>query len=208
MGGRERGRGRVRCSFTFSHSFLLSLLTNTPSLLHYILHSCLPPPSLSFSPSLFYTPSSLSFSPSLFYTPSSLLAFSLSPFYTLSPSFLSFFLSLLPSSPPPLLPFSTSQVSRPDGKTESLGLNVLDEPRAKQSDPTILDLQLRALTKQPTIKPVVKIVLPQPPPLPPPPPTPYSNSVSSSALNSLPPYLLLFISSLALTHTSDSAQYH
>ena len=199
MGGRERGRGRVRCSFTFSHSFLLSLLTNTPSLLHYILHSCLPPPSLSFSPSLFYTPSSLSFSPSLFYTPSPLLLY-LFLLHTLPllPLF-------LPLSPPllssPFLPFSTSQVSRPDGKTESLGLNVLDEPRAKQSDPTILDLQLRALTKQPTVKPVVKIVLTQPPPLPPPPPALYSNSVSSSALNSLPSYLLLFISSLALTHT-------
>jgi len=58
---------------------------------------------------------------------------------------------------PPSLPhiLLTYQVSRPDNKTESLGLTVLDEPRAKQSDPTVLDLQLRALTKQPTVKPVV-----------------------------------------------------
>ncbi|CAI8027663.1 Intraflagellar transport protein 46 homolog [Geodia barretti] len=46
------------------------------------------------------------------------------------------------------------KVSRPDGKTESAGLVVADEPRAKQSDPTVLDLQLRTLTKQTTVKPV------------------------------------------------------
>jgi intraflagellar transport protein 46 len=46
------------------------------------------------------------------------------------------------------------KVSRPDGKTESAGLVVVDEPRAKQSDPTVLDLQLRTLTKQTTVKPV------------------------------------------------------
>ena len=33
---------------------------------------------------------------------------------------------------------------------------MLDEPRAKQSDPTVLDLQLRTLTKQTTVKPVVR----------------------------------------------------
>ena len=47
------------------------------------------------------------------------------------------------------------QVTRPDGKSDQLGLVMLDEPTAKQSDPTVLDLQLRTLTKQPTIKPVV-----------------------------------------------------
>ena len=47
------------------------------------------------------------------------------------------------------------QVTRPDGKTETAGLVVVDEPRAKQSDPTVLDLQLRTLTKQTTVKPVV-----------------------------------------------------
>jgi intraflagellar transport protein 46 len=46
------------------------------------------------------------------------------------------------------------KVTRPDGKREMGGLVVLDEPRAKQSDPTVLDLQLRTLTKQTTVKPV------------------------------------------------------
>ncbi|KAF6029668.1 IFT46 [Bugula neritina] len=31
------------------------------------------------------------------------------------------------------------KVSRPDGKAEQLGIYVLDEPCAKQSDPTVLD---------------------------------------------------------------------
>jgi len=44
------------------------------------------------------------------------------------------------------------KVVRPDGKGESLGLTVLDEPSAKQSDPSILDLQLRAVMKQSTQK--------------------------------------------------------
>ena len=47
-------------------------------------------------------------------------------------------------------------MTRPDDKTETAGLLVLDEPRAKQSDPTVLDLQLRTLTKQTTVKPVVR----------------------------------------------------
>ena len=47
-------------------------------------------------------------------------------------------------------------MTRPDGKSGTAGLTVLDEPRAKQSDPTVLDLQLRALTKQSTVKPVVR----------------------------------------------------
>ena len=49
------------------------------------------------------------------------------------------------------------QVSLPTGKPDMLGLNVLDEPRAKQSDPTVLDLQLRTLAKQTTVKPMVRI---------------------------------------------------
>lgn len=49
-----------------------------------------------------------------------------------------------------------SKVTRPDGKTETAGMLVVDEPRAKQSDPTVLDLQLRTLTKQTTVKPVVR----------------------------------------------------
>lgn len=48
------------------------------------------------------------------------------------------------------------QVTRPDGKSETQGLTVVDEPTAKQSDPTVLDLQLRTLAKQPTTKPVVR----------------------------------------------------
>ena len=52
--------------------------------------------------------------------------------------------------------FIISQVSLPDSKTETLGLNVLDEPRAKQSDPTVLDLQLRTVAKHSTVKPMVR----------------------------------------------------
>lgn len=52
--------------------------------------------------------------------------------------------------------FFLSKVTRPDGKTETAGMLVVDEPRAKQSDPTVLDLQLRTLTKQTTVKPVVR----------------------------------------------------
>ncbi|KAH8851567.1 Intraflagellar transport protein 46 like [Schistosoma japonicum] len=51
-------------------------------------------------------------------------------------------------------------VPRPDGKPDYLGLLVLDEPCANQSDPTVLDLQLRALSKQTTTKQVIpKFVL-------------------------------------------------
>ena len=46
-------------------------------------------------------------------------------------------------------------MTRPDGKTESLGLSVLDEPCAKQSDRTVLDLQIRAVSKQTAVKPMV-----------------------------------------------------
>ena len=48
--------------------------------------------------------------------------------------------------------FISPQVVRPDGESETLGLTVLDEPSAKQSDPSILDLQLRAVMKQSTQK--------------------------------------------------------
>ena len=34
-----------------------------------------------------------------------------------------------------------------EGPHDTLGLTVLDEPCAKQSDPSVLDLQLRAVTK-------------------------------------------------------------
>ncbi|XP_038128223.1 intraflagellar transport protein 46 homolog [Cyprinodon tularosa] len=40
------------------------------------------------------------------------------------------------------------KVPRPDGKPDNLGLLVLDEPSAKQSDPTVLSLWLSEETKQ------------------------------------------------------------
>ena len=46
------------------------------------------------------------------------------------------------------------QVTRPDGKKENLGLTMLDEPAAKQSDPSVLELQLRAISKQSSAKSV------------------------------------------------------
>jgi len=47
------------------------------------------------------------------------------------------------------------KVTRPENKVETLGLQVLDEPCAKQSDPTVLDLQLRSISKQTTNKQMV-----------------------------------------------------
>lgn len=49
------------------------------------------------------------------------------------------------------------QVPRPDDVADKLGLIALDEPCAKQSDPTVLDLQLRAISKETTFKSVVCI---------------------------------------------------
>lgn len=43
---------------------------------------------------------------------------------------------------------------RIDGVDEALGLEVIDEPCAAQSDPTVLDLQLRSIAKTATSKPV------------------------------------------------------
>jgi len=40
------------------------------------------------------------------------------------------------------------KVPRPDGKANDLGLKHLDEPAATQSDPTVLDLQMRAISKR------------------------------------------------------------
>ncbi|KAI8609569.1 intraflagellar transport complex B protein 46 C terminal-domain-containing protein, partial [Chytriomyces sp. MP71] len=48
------------------------------------------------------------------------------------------------------------KISRPDQKPESLGLTILDEPSGKQSDLTVLDLHLRAVTK--SIAPVPQVV--------------------------------------------------
>jgi intraflagellar transport protein 46 len=46
------------------------------------------------------------------------------------------------------------KIGRVDGKPDTLGLTVLDEPCAKQSDPHVLDLTLRSLTKQSNLKQV------------------------------------------------------
>lgn len=40
------------------------------------------------------------------------------------------------------------KVPRPDGKPENLGFNVVDEPSSNQSDPHVLDLFFRTLSKQ------------------------------------------------------------
>ena len=46
----------------------------------------------------------------------------------------------------PIISF-TVKVNRHDGKSDKLGLDVLDEPTANQSDPSVLDLQLRSIHK-------------------------------------------------------------
>lgn len=46
------------------------------------------------------------------------------------------------------------KVPRPDDKPEFLGLTVLDEPATVQTDPTVLELQLRTFSKQPNLQPV------------------------------------------------------
>ena len=40
------------------------------------------------------------------------------------------------------------KVQRLDNEKETLGLTILEEPSAKQSDPSILELQLRVVMKQ------------------------------------------------------------
>mmetsp|Transcript_12987 Transcript_12987/g.45673 ORF Transcript_12987/g.45673 Transcript_12987/m.45673 type:complete len:374 (-) Transcript_12987:148-1269(-) len=45
------------------------------------------------------------------------------------------------------------KIPRPDGKKDTLGLTVLDEPAAQQTDPTVLDLQLRAISTQASLQP-------------------------------------------------------
>ena len=42
------------------------------------------------------------------------------------------------------------KIPRPDGKSDGLGVSLLDEPAAKQSDPTTLELQLRHASKDVT----------------------------------------------------------
>ena len=47
------------------------------------------------------------------------------------------------------------KVPRPDNKPDQLGLAVLDEPAAQQSDPTVFTLQLRAVTKSSAAQPML-----------------------------------------------------
>lgn len=51
------------------------------------------------------------------------------------------------------------QPPRPDGKEETLGLKRLDEPAHQQSDPTVLTLQLRALSKKSVLEPMTVSLL-------------------------------------------------
>ena len=44
------------------------------------------------------------------------------------------------------------KVPHPEGKKDGLGLTVLDEPSAQQSDPTVLDMRLRLASKQTNLK--------------------------------------------------------
>jgi len=46
------------------------------------------------------------------------------------------------------------KVPCPDGTKDDLGLVVLDEPAAHQSDPTVLDIKMRVMSKHPGIAPV------------------------------------------------------
>ena len=48
----------------------------------------------------------------------------------------------------PVIFFTSLKVPRPDKKEEDLGLKFLDEPCGSQSDPTVLELQLRAMSKK------------------------------------------------------------
>ena len=47
------------------------------------------------------------------------------------------------------------KVPRPDGKADNLGLVTMDEPASVQSDPTVLTLQLRAVTKSSGAQPML-----------------------------------------------------
>lgn len=44
------------------------------------------------------------------------------------------------------------KVPRPDGKSDGLGLTVLDEPAVNQSDPTVLDIKIRVMSKHSGVK--------------------------------------------------------
>lgn len=47
------------------------------------------------------------------------------------------------------------KVARPDGAADDLGLKVLDEPAPTQSDATVLDLQLRSISKKSNLDPIL-----------------------------------------------------
>ena len=47
------------------------------------------------------------------------------------------------------------KIGRPDGRVDQLGLTVLDEPAAKQSDPVVMRLQLGDMTKKAVSQPTV-----------------------------------------------------
>uniref|UniRef100_A0A7S3D4V8 Intraflagellar transport protein 46 homolog n=1 Tax=Palpitomonas bilix TaxID=652834 RepID=A0A7S3D4V8_9EUKA len=46
------------------------------------------------------------------------------------------------------------KLPRPDGKPDNLGLTVLDEPAAKQSDATVIEMKVRSTTKQSNLQPM------------------------------------------------------
>lgn len=46
------------------------------------------------------------------------------------------------------------KVPRPDGKPDGLGLTQLDEPATVESDRTVLELQLRAISKKKNADPI------------------------------------------------------
>ena len=49
------------------------------------------------------------------------------------------------------------KVDRPDNLPETLGLVLVDEPSLQQSDPSVLDLRLRSIYKQSSVKAIVII---------------------------------------------------
>ena len=53
-------------------------------------------------------------------------------------------------------------MNRPDDGPETLGLHIIDEPAAQQSDPTVLGIQLRSISKQTTTKQVAVKSIPDP----------------------------------------------
>lgn len=51
------------------------------------------------------------------------------------------------------------KVPRPDGKADGLGLSQLDEPATIQTDSTVLELQLRAISKKKNMDPITVYLL-------------------------------------------------